>query len=586
MSMYQVGWAKSEIVGLSTNGHAMFGWGMWFNRATGQKTPLFARAISITDTDNKTAVICCLDLGYVSYPMRQSAIGKIKEKIPDFDADGFMMTATHTHSGPAGCSTGSMYNLITPGYLPKHVDAIATATADAVITALAGRKETDIALLQDTFADDVEVAWNRSIKAYNANKDTTNKSLAETHLALDRDMNLLSFERDGTLMSLLSIFGVHATCVGNTHQEYNGDNKGYASAQAEALLKNDGIDSPVAIFAQGVAGDISPYFQGKGDIAKRAKLDKEDQIAYAKSNGALQREKVMQMLQKTEDVNVHLPLSGGISSALIYVDFTNIKAKADYANGVEDAYTADPCLGVSMFEGTRVDGPGMPKAIGMGARVISRRVKKKRLSENSKLSIADKNYYAKLYKAHGNKDILMEAERKLSLGVPIAKIAIPGMVDPTLNELKKQARTGAMQSHPMVPTVVPLQMIRIGQIVILCCPGEFTTISGKRITDMIKEKLADEGVSQVIMVTYCNEFMGYVTTQEEYQTQLYEGGHTAYGQWTQAAFQTKFEELTEALITPEDKRDDAYKQANALRPTPIPADDLATLTNLTPPKKW
>lgn len=585
--MYQVGWSKSEIVGLSYEGYAMMGWGMWHNRATGQTTPLYARSFCITDDQNKTAIICCLDTAYVTYAMRKTVVEKLSAEFAKlnevFDENSFVITATHTHSGPGGCSQESLYNVITPGYLPTHVQAVANAVVDSVLAAKNNQSATDISYAENPFDADIGVAWNRSVQAYNRNPEVKKHKLSETHLATDRNMRVLSFERDGQLASLLSIFNVHATCVGNTHSTYNGDNKGYASAQTEETLAEEGINSPVAVFAQGAAGDISPYFQGKGDIAKRAKLNKEAQVEYAQNNGRMQTNKAIEVAKQNGD---RQKVSGGISSVLAYYDFSDIKAYPKYANGNKNAYTADPCIGVSMFEGTRVDGPGMPKALGFAARKVARNVKRMRLAPISTLSKADKQYYKKLYQAHGKKDILMESERKLALGISLDKIMLPSIVDPTLNSLKTQAKSGAMKQSPMVASVLPLQIIRIGQLAIVCCPGEFSTISGERLQNMLTDELAASGVKKVVVLCYCNEYMGYVTTNEEYQLQLYEAGHTIYGQWTQAAFQTKFEDLAKELSRPEQNRSTQYQADNSKRPAPMPAEELKLRTNLKPPKKW
>ena len=50
------------------------------------------------------------------------------------------------------------------------------------------------------------------------------------------------------------------------------------------------------------------------------------------------------------------------------------------------------------------------------------------------------------------------------------------------------------------------------------------------------------------MLFRSNAYCGYVTTYEEYQCQCYEGGHTVFGEWTLAAFQTKFKELALQLL--------------------------------------
>jgi neutral ceramidase len=43
-------------------------------------------------------------------------------------------------------------------------------------------------------------------------------------------MQLIGFYREQKLQSFISLFGVHATCLGNSLNAYDGDNKGYAAA--------------------------------------------------------------------------------------------------------------------------------------------------------------------------------------------------------------------------------------------------------------------------------------------------------------------------------------------------------------------
>lgn len=69
--------------------------------------------------------------------------------------------------------------------------------------------------------------------------------------------------------------------------------------------------------------------------------------------------------------------------------------------------------------------------------------------------------------------------------------------------------------------------------------------------------------------------MGYVTTYEEYQQQAYEGGHTLFGQWTLAACQSKFKDLSQQLKLDKNKRN--YDQIT--RPAPIPEHELAKRSN-------
>ncbi len=90
------------------------------------------------------------------------------------------------------------------------------------------------------FAEETPVAWNRSLTAYNRNPDVSRRTLEQAHLALDRDMQLLGFYREGNLQAVFSLFGVHATCLSSRLSAHDGDNKGYAALCTERALQQRG----------------------------------------------------------------------------------------------------------------------------------------------------------------------------------------------------------------------------------------------------------------------------------------------------------------------------------------------------------
>ena len=53
----------------------------------------------------------------------------------------------------------------------------------------------------------------------------------------------------------------------------------------------------------------------------------------------------------------------------------------------------------------------------------------------------------------------------------------------------------------------------------------------------------------VVIAGYANDYAGYVTTHEEYESQQYEGGHTLFGPWTEAGYRQEFVRLAHALKT-------------------------------------
>ena len=212
----------------------------------------------------------------------------------------------------------------------------------------------------------------------------------------------------------------------------------------------------------------------------------------------------------------------------------------------------------------------------MLTQVIATLLKKRRLARLEQLPQADRDYYRRLYAAQGTKAILLETGRKTLLGRTLAEMAMPSFIDPTIAEFKRQARIGAIKESPLIPTVLPLQIVRIGSLAIVCVPGEFTTMAGTRLAQSVDEILTPVGTRRTLICTYSNDYMGYVTTNEEYQVQCYEGGATVFGQWTLAAFQTRLTMLAREMLKPESER----QHDRTTRPAPVPPDELAKRSDL------
>ncbi|QCF27189.1 neutral/alkaline non-lysosomal ceramidase N-terminal domain-containing protein [Hydrocarboniclastica marina] len=564
--MGDAGWGKYEIA-IRPSGYAMHGYGQITHRATSEGGPLFARSLFFRDKDGKTLIFCCLDLGYVTHAMRAGAVEQLASRMGSgFNAESFVLTCTHTHSGPGGCAHEVLYNLVTPGFQPEHLQAVVSAIVESVVQAWMTAEETELWLGSGCFDEHVPVAWNRSLRAWNRNPDVSPYREGENHKALDRRMQVLSLRRDGQVKALLSLFGVHATCLGSSLNQHNGDNKGYAAAETEARLG----DGAVAIFAQAKAGDVSPHYHGPGQADRRKAIKGEAEYAYAESNGRKQSELALVIAASPAQDRINGPLDG----VLTYVDFSNVHADPGFANGEPEARTSDPCHGVSFAAGTPVDGPGVAPALLPLLRLASRARRALKQGALSQRDAEERAYFRRLYRSQGPKDIFMELGRRQNGKRP----RIPGFIDPLVAELNRQEKAGAIKESEMVPSVLPLQIVRLGSLALVCCPGEFTTTSGRRLIETVNTCLKGSGISQTLICTYCNEYMGYVTTYEEYQEQAYEGGHTLYGQWSLAAFQTRFAQLAAEL--PKAAADRNYDRAT--RPVPPPDHELSRRSGLPP----
>ncbi|WP_434279628.1 neutral/alkaline non-lysosomal ceramidase N-terminal domain-containing protein [Acinetobacter sp. CE-15] len=568
--MYQVGWDKQQIK-IKPKGYAMFGYGKWSHRAYEQRTALYARSVSIVDQHYNRLLICCLDLGCITHAIRSQTVERLTQILDSqFDENKLVLMATHTHSGPGGCGYEALYNMPTPGFVPEHFNAIVEAIILSIKNAVASEKDTEILLGSQHFSENTAVAWNRSIKAYNRNPEIQPRTEAETHLALNREMQLIGFYRDQKLQSFISLFGVHATCLGNSLKAYDGDNKGYAAACSEQALIEQGVQNPITIFAQATAGDVSPHFHGKDQLKIRNKIKGEQEYQYAQQNGRYQSELALMTLQENISKNLK-KVEGKIDAVFSYVDLSNIEIPDEFAYGQKNAKTSKPCHGTAFFAGTPVDGLGLPKPLIMGIKFLADQFRKQKTKYPQ---ATDFREYQRLYASQGPKQILLEAGTKKILGKPID--FPPSILDPTIAEMNRQVKAGAIQNSLLVPSMVPLQIIRLGSLALVCCPGEFTTIAGQRIADTVKETLvAQTSMERVWLASYCNDYMGYVTTYEEYQEQAYEGGHTLFGQWTLAACQSKFRGLTEQLLLEKNKRH--YDQTT--RPQQISEEELSKRTN-------
>ena len=73
-----------------------------------------------------------------------------------------------------------------------------------------------------------------------------------------------------------------------------------------------------------------------------------------------------------------------------------------------------------------------------------------------------------------------------------------------------------------------VQVIRVGETLLLPFPFELTCQAGRRVSEAVARE-ADEGLEAIVVISCANGYFGYCTTPEEYSRQHYEGGHTLYG---------------------------------------------------------
>jgi len=97
----------------------------------------------------------------------------------------------------------------------------------------------------------------------------------------------------------------------------------------------------------------------------------------------------------------------------------------------------------------------------------------------------------------------------------------------------------ASSPYAWSPNIVDIQLLRIGPLVIIVAPGEATTMAGRRWRNALAEaapSVLKIDKPRVVLGGPANTYAHYISTEEEYTVQRYEGASTLYGPHTLEAY--------------------------------------------------
>lgn len=117
------------------------------------------------------------------------------------------------------------------------------------------------------------------------------------------------------------------------------------------------------------------------------------------------------------------------------------------------------------------------------------------------------------------------------------------LADPVHGRKIPAAPSRPLAVHDDVPE---LQVLRLGDRLLLTTPGEPSVEMGRRFVAAVRDVMP-AGVEEAFVVGLANGYLGYLVTPEEYDAQHYEGGHTVFGKWTSLLTRDTLRELTTAL---------------------------------------
>ncbi|MFG2821675.1 neutral/alkaline non-lysosomal ceramidase N-terminal domain-containing protein [Kitasatospora sp. NPDC048365] len=488
-SPYLVGRGIADITGAAAES-GMMGYSIPDQQTAGIHQRLRARAFVIVDPASGNRIAWCnTDQGILPFAVFQAVIARLTALYGGtYTEQNVSVSATHTHSGPGGCAHDLAYNLSIGGFQQQNFDAVVSGVVEAIAAAHADLCPSTITLGRGELTD---ASVNRSRPAFELNPQADKDVYP---LGIDPTMTVLRFRQGTTDVGAISWFPTHGTSITNTNTLISGDNKGYAAYAWEhdtaGVRYLDGSPAFVAAFPQTNSGDMSPNLNlepGSGP-----------------TDDEFENTRIIGLRQATAAQQIHadatVPISGGINSLLRFVDMSQVRIDGRYTPDGQIHHTSSGVIGLSTLAGSLEDGPGIPGVI------------------------------------EGTPSPLAPLIAELDAAVPQwladeqspKTCVVPG---------------GLLQA---TPNVIPLQLVKIGQLYLIGGPAEYTIVSGLRIRRAVAEELGVP-LENVIMQGYTNGYSQYVTTPEEYDGQQYEGASTLFGRYTAPAYQQEFAKLASAL---------------------------------------
>ncbi|KAI1481219.1 Neutral/alkaline nonlysosomal ceramidase [Daldinia eschscholtzii] len=530
---YLIGVGKADITGPCVEINLM-GYADPHQIGTGLRQRLHSRAFIVADPTNPSDRFAYLVLDTQSgdTAVRYGILSGLQELGSEYGVYGhhnLAVTGTHSHSGP-----GAWLNYLLPQITSKGFDQQSyRAIVDGALLSIRRAHESLTPGHLSVGSTKVFGAnINRSLFAYLANPEEERaryNTSSEDDGSVEKDLTMLKFQRtsDGKNIGVLTWFPTHGTSMLGNNTLISGDNKGVAAYLFENSVINDetAAEGFVAGFSQANVGDTSPNVlgawceDGSGQMCSFENStcsNGRSQHCHARGPlftvddegtsscfeiGKRQFEPAKKLYDQLNQ-EPNLIRGGWVKSFHTFHNMSNHQFQLP--NGTE-VKTCPAALGYSFAAGTS-DGPGAFDFTQHDSNASNTspvwRVVGGMLKSPTEEQIA----------CHAPKPILLD----------VGEVSSP---------------------YQWTPNVVDVQVFRVGQLVIIVSPGEATTMAGRRwknaVADEITALFADETLSAspvVVLGGPANSYTHYITTEEEYGIQRYEGASTLYGPHTLAAY--------------------------------------------------
>ncbi|XP_005154078.2 putative neutral ceramidase C [Melopsittacus undulatus] len=475
----------------------------------GLLTRLYSRAFIMAELDDSRRVVfVSTDIGMVSQRVRLEVLRQLKSKYGElYRHDNVILSGTHTHSGPGGYFQYTLFWITSKGLIRPSLNAVVNGIVKSIDIAHQNMKRGRLFINRGSVENS---QINRSPFSYLENPESERSRYSSN---TDKEMVMLKMvDENGQELGLISWFAVHPVSMNNTNRLVNSDNMGYASylfeqEKNEGMLPGEG--SFVAAFASSNLGDVSPNTKGPLCINTGVSCNNPEStcpvggakmcMAMGPGNDMFESTRIIgqNIYSKARELyeKASQEITGPLSSAHQWVNMSDVSVELNATHTVK---TCKPALGHSFAAGT-IDGVG------------------------------EFNFTQGSVEG----DPFWDGIRNQLLGEPSSETKACHKPKPVLFS------TGEMTwPHPWHPDIVDVQIVAVGSLAIIAVPGEFTTMSGRRLREAVKREFDSHGAPgmDVVIAGLCNVYTHYITTYEEYQVQRYEAASTIYGPHTLSAY--------------------------------------------------
>ncbi|KDN36224.1 hypothetical protein RSAG8_10987, partial [Rhizoctonia solani AG-8 WAC10335] len=492
---YLLGVGIGDVTGpvVETN---MMGYADLSQTDTGLHMRQFSRAFIVATPGTNSAKDRILfinsDLQSGDTAIRRGILAELDRLFPGIYTEANVaLVGTHSHAGVGGFLNNLLPTLTSLGFVKQTYDAIINGTVLAVKRAHESLAPGTLSLGNVTVLDS---NLNRSPYAYEANPASER---ARYQYDQDKDLHLLKFaDNTGTARGFLSFFAVHGTSL-----YQNNTLSPLASLGAFCESPGKPWDGQPCEYQKSTCGNVTQGCRGRGPGFRISDFESNRIIGENQYSGA----------KKLMTGNSLTSVKGAVRSLHTYVNMSSYSFPLPNGTAV---HTCPPAMGYSFAGGTS-DGPGAFD-------------------------------FTQGQTADGTQNPFWEVVKGIITAPPNAEQKRCHYPKPIL------LNTGYTKfPYAWQPDIVDIQMMRVGQFVVLVVPGEFTTMAGRRIRESVRAKLISSGIigddAYVVLAGPANTYSHYVTTREEYGVQRYEGASTIYGPFTLEAYQNLYTGLVSYL---------------------------------------